>query len=141
MRKAKRKLSHDINVVPYLDVMLVLLVILMVSAPLIVQGFTVELPQGNANPVNTGAREPVIVSVDKTGKLRLARGQGDFGEVLKKAALVDAVRAIRAKEPGVEVLVSGASKADYGKVAGALGLLQDAGVQRVGLLTKPLETP
>ena len=140
MSRRHRKLRPmaEINVVPYIDVMLVLLVIFMITAPLLTQGVKVELPRADAEPVKEEARRPLVVSVDSGGNYYLTydddRTRRLDGPELKRQAA-----AILASNPGIPVLVKGDRKVDYGRVVQAMVLLQSAGADSVGLLTEPGE--
>jgi len=127
----------EINVVPYIDVMLVLLVIFMITAPLLAQGVKVELPQASAKPVDQDAKEPLVVTVDIDGKLYLDADKGQ--RLVSDDDLVNYVRVVLDKQPDLPVLVRGDKDAAYGKVVYAMTLLQQAGAPSVGLLTQPPE--
>jgi len=128
----------EINVVPYIDVMLVLLVIFMITAPLLAQGVKVELPQASANPIDQEAKEPLVVSVDTEGNLYLNLGEHEK-QAVSDEDLVRRARLILKQHPDVPVLVRGDKDAAYGHVVYAMTLLQQAGAPSVGLLTKPPE--
>jgi biopolymer transport protein TolR len=134
-----RRLMAEINVVPYIDVMLVLLIIFMITAPLLNLGVDIELPQSNARAVQ-GKTDPIVVSVDSAGGfvLALQGGSGDK-ENVDAAALVAKVGAIVGQNPDVAVFVAGDGKASYETVYQAMVLLQQAGVTRIGLMSKPPE--
>ena len=134
-RIRKRKLKADINVVPYIDVMLVLLIIFMVTAPLLNLGVDVDLPQSNAKSIQE-QKDPVIVSVDAEGNYFLAVEAGS-NEAVTKEALAAKVRAIVGQDPDVAVFVAGDAATNYQKVMDALVLLQNANVQKVGLMSQP----
>ena len=124
---------NEINVVPYIDVMLVLLVIFMITAPLLTQGVSVELPQAKANALKPNEKEPIIVSVDKEGHYFLNIST-DPNEPIAKDKLLRLVAAeINSKQR--TVLVKGDTAVDYGKVVQAMIILQHAGANQVGLLT------
>lgn len=135
-RRPKRKRMSEINVVPYIDVMLVLLVIFMVTAPLLSEGVKVDLPQAKANPIRQQQQEPVIVTVNRKGLYYL-----NIGDHPKKPVdantLVARVAAVKRYRKEVTVLVRGDSNARYGDVINVMALLQQAGVDDVGLVTKP----
>ncbi|MCC6594321.1 MAG: protein TolR [Xanthomonadales bacterium] len=135
MRRKRRKPVSDINVVPYIDVMLVLLIIFMVTAPLMNLGVELDLPQANANPLDT-PEEPVIVSVDKSGAFFLTIA-GER-EPVDLPGLTTKVGAFVRNNPKVPVLVGGDRKVDYGKVYEAMVALQAAGAPKVGLMADPL---
>ena len=130
----------EINVVPYIDVMLVLLVIFMITAPLLAQGVKVELPQASANPIDQEAKEPVVVTVDTEGNLYLNLGEHEK-EPVSDDDLQRRVRLVLKQQPDVPVLVRGDKDAAYGHVVYAMTLLQQAGAPSVGLLTQPPEKP
>lgn len=133
---AKRRQIAEMNVVPYIDVMLVLLVIFMVTAPMLKQGVEVDLPQASNEPVPADQGEPIIVSLDRDGKLYL-----NLGEDVKQPKAIENIQdlvgiALRAK-PSRPVMVAGDHSIDYGQVIGLMSRLQQAGAPKVGLLTEP----
>lgn len=136
----KRKLMGEINVVPYIDVMLVLLIIFMVTAPLLTQGIKVELPKAGAEPIeDVSDNQPIVLSVDDQGNLYL--DIGDDEDVPKNAAtIVDNVRKVLNASPETPVLVKADRAVDYGYVVGAMVLLQQGGAEKVGFVTDPLDT-
>ncbi|RNF84220.1 protein TolR [Montanilutibacter psychrotolerans] len=134
-RIRKRKLKADINVVPYIDVMLVLLVIFMVTAPLLSLGVDVDLPKQNARSIDV-KKDPVVVSVDKDGNYFLAVEAGR-NEAVTSQMLVARVRAIAEQDPELRVYVAGEGQASYQRVLDAMGMLGRAGVAKVGLMTQP----
>jgi biopolymer transport protein TolR len=130
----------EINVVPYIDVMLVLLVIFMVTAPLLTQGVKVDLPQAPAAALERQSEDPLIVSVDAGGLIYLNYGE-DQGSPVDPATLVNRVSALLRHKPGLPVLVKGDRDAAYGSVVRVMALLQGAGAPTVGLMTEPSEPP
>ena len=132
--RAKRRLMGEINVVPYIDVMLVLLIIFMVTAPMLMQGVKVELPEATADPVENQDSEPVIVSVDASGQLFLNLGQED--QVLSLPTIRDRVAAVIRRSPDKPVLVWGDKAVPYGEVVTVMVALQEAGAPSVGLVTE-----
>jgi len=140
LRRVGKGLMGEINVVPYIDVMLVLLVIFMITAPLLTQGVKVELPQASAAPIDQEAKEPLVVTVDSAGKLYLNLGERE-GRPVSDEDLVRRARLILKQQPDVPVLVRGDKDAAYGHVVYAMTLLQQAGAPSVGLLTQPAEKP
>ncbi len=134
-RRKRRKLKNEINVVPYIDVMLVLLIIFMVTAPLMNLGVDVSLPQSNAKSIEE-RQDPVIVSVDVDGNYFLAVESGS-NESLDPETLAARIRAIVANNPQVPVFVAGDAASSYQRVMDAMVLLQSAGVERVGLMSDP----
>ena len=134
-RGRRRRAMSEINVVPYIDVMLVLLIIFMVTAPLLNLGVDIQLPQSKAKSVQND-KEPAVVSVDKDGKLYLTLGPSKR-EPVEPAALVAKVSAFLRQNPQLQVLVAGDTRADYGRVYNAMVLLQQGGVAKVGLMSQP----
>jgi len=130
----------EINVVPYIDVMLVLLVIFMITAPLLAQGVKVDLPQVAAEPVDSRQQEPLVATVDAAGIYYL--NVGDRQEQGVDAdTLVQRVAAVLRHRPHTRVLVRGDAQVNYGAVVTVMALLQKAGAPSVGLLTKTPQRP
>jgi biopolymer transport protein TolR len=136
-RKGRRQMSA-INVVPYIDVMLVLLVIFMITAPLLKEGVEIDLPEAQAEPLRDASSRALIVSVDADGQYFLRIGDGPDRPVAPEA-LVERVTAQLQSKPNTPVLVRGDGAVVYRKVMGALVMLQGAGVDKVGLMTEPPE--
>jgi biopolymer transport protein TolR len=134
----KRPIS-DINVVPYIDVMLVMLVIFMITAPLLNQGVEVSLPQAEAEPIGDSQKDPLVLTVDAAGRYFLNVGS-DPEQSVDADTLVLQVSAVLRRRPGAPVLVRGDANVDYGLVVAAMSLLQQAGASRVGLVTEPPAT-
>lgn len=134
--RVKKPLKSDMNVVPYIDVMLVLLVIFMVTAPMITTGITVDLPQAKASTFESKS-PPVIVSITADGEYSMELN--NKAEVLSleelKSRLAEAQTTAEEKQQKLMVLVNGDQEVSYGKVVGLMSSLQDAGLQQVGLLT------
>ena len=138
--RVRKKPMAEINVVPYIDVMLVMLVIFMVTAPLLTQGVKVDLPAAAAEPMEPDQQEPLVVTVDAGGNLYL--NIGDTPEqAIDGETLMQRVSAIMRRRHDRTVLVRGDHAVDYGSVMSAMVLLQQAGVPNVGLVTDPPETP
>lgn len=131
----KRRAVSEINVVPYIDVMLVLLIIFMITAPIVQQGIEVELPKVNANSLPPDQQEPVILTVSKTGDYYLNVGD-DLSKPLADDVVAQRVALILKQRPETPVLVRGDKEVDYGAVTTAMVLLQSAGVDKVGLMTE-----
>ncbi len=136
--RRRRKVMGEINVVPYIDVMLVLLVIFMVTAPMLTQGVKVDLPQANSNPVDQTSEEPLVVTVNREGKFFLNIG-GEADEPLDEQTLSLRVAAMVRLHPQQHVYIRGDAQVPYGRVVEAMALVQQAGVPSVGLLTKSAE--
>lgn len=130
----KNRPMAEINVVPYIDVMLVLLIIFMVTAPMLMQGVKVDLPEANAAPVDNQDSEPLIVSVDAQGQLFL--NLGDEKQVLSLATIRDRVGVVMRRSPEKPVLVWGDRAVAYGEVVTLMAALQEAGAPSVGLVTE-----
>lgn len=135
-RKPRRRFMADINVVPYIDVMLVLLIVFMVTTPLLMQGVKVELPQAPAEAVEDTDNEPLIVSVKPDGSLYLSVG-GDPEEAKSLEAIQELVSRVLAEKPQTPVMVWGDRQVDYGTVVVLMAGLQAAGAANVGLITEP----
>ena len=129
----------DINVVPYIDVMLVLLVIFMITAPLLTQGVAVELPQAEAEPMSGETDEPLVVTVTTVGEYYLNVGDTP-DQPIDNQLLVTKVAAVLRHRPKTPVMVRGDSHVEYGKVVVAMALLQKAGAPSVGLITESPQT-
>src|SRR5512136_316251 len=125
-RKRRKKLMSDINVVPYIDVMLVLLVIFMITAPLLSQGVKVDLPKAAARVVDTQDRETLVIVVTSEGKYYLDDRSISPEELSKKVAAILRLR------PQTPVLIRGDRQANYGEVVKTMTLLQAAGAPSVG---------
>ena len=136
--RARKKPMAEINVVLYIDVMLVMLVIFMVTAPLLTQGVQVDLPKADARAVDDKDQEPLVVTVDAAGKLYLNIGD-DPQQPVDGDLLVQRIQAVQRRQPGKQVLVRGDHSVDYGAVISALVLLQQADIPKVGLVTEPPE--
>lgn len=124
----------EINIVPYVDVMLVLLVIFMITAPLLTQGVTVELPQASAQVLEEQPSQPLVISVDRTGNYFLNISSTPTTPLMP-ADIAKQVAAALEREPKRQVLVRGDEHVAYGQVVEAMVLLQDAGAPSVGLIT------
>ena len=134
-KKQKRKLVAEINVVPYIDVMLVLLIVFMITAPLLMQGVKVELPDANSAPLDTKDTDPLIVSIKADGSYWIdvqGKNSAQSLEVIK-----DRVTKILRQQPKTPVLVWGDTAVDYGVVVNLMSELQQAGAPGVGLVTEP----
>jgi biopolymer transport protein TolR len=136
--RSKQKPMSQINVVPYIDVMLVLLIIFMITAPLLSQGVKVDLPQVPSEPMPPADKEPVIVSVDRNGDFYINYGEDQDSPVTAEV-LTNRIGALLRYQPGVPVYVKGDAGVPYGRVVAVMALLQKAGVKGVGLVTEPPE--
>ena len=136
----KRKLMGEINVVPYIDVMLVLLIIFMVTAPLLTQGIEVDLPEAAAEPIDSQSDDvPIVLSVDAAGNLYINIGDDEDAPQNAREIVARTAAVIR-NRPDTAVLVKADREVPYGNVVGAMVLLQQAGADKVGFVTDPLDT-
>lgn len=138
----RRKPMSEINVVPYIDVMLVLLVIFMVTAPLITQGMLVDLPKEASEPLDQADDAPIIVSISKGGVIYLSLGGGDLveeGNRTTRLGLKDRAAKVFAVRSDAPVFIRADQELDYGTVIDVMTILQDAGAESVGLITEPPE--
>ena len=136
-----RRPMSDINVVPFIDVMLVLLVIFMITAPLLTQGVKVDLPKTKAKAITDQQKEPLIVTVDSAGNYYLNLADKPNQPITARTLSYLVTNQLASQEGGgVErpVLVRGDKNVNYGKVMEAMALLQQAGAKSVGLITQPL---
>ena len=145
-RKRGRKLMGEINVVPYIDVMLVLLIIFMVTAPMLSQGIKVDLPKAGAAPIEPDKLEPLLLSVDRDGRFylnigaltpALSRKAGEGVEGLTESRVLEIASAALRREPERPVLVKADRAVAYGRVVEGMVLLQRAGARKVGFVTDP----
>ena len=128
----------EINVVPYIDVMLVLLVIFMITAPMLTQGLTVDLPKAASDSIKSADREPIIVSVNRVGEYFLNLNANPDSPLAPQALMVRVAAELELAKQGhqaLNVLVKGDQGVEYGKVVAAMSLLKQAGAEQVGLLT------
>jgi biopolymer transport protein TolR len=139
--RRRRKLMGEINVVPYIDVMLVLLIIFMITAPLLAEGIKVELPKAGARPIPPELlkdSKPIVLTIDEHGRLFLNYGAKQ-DEPLEPAAVEAGAAAVLRRAPETAVLVRGDYRVAYGEVVGAMTILQRAGADKVGFITQPPE--
>jgi biopolymer transport protein TolR len=132
----------DINVVPYIDVMLVLLIIFMITAPLLKEGVKVDLPNAGAKPIDADFlknHQPLIVSIDARGRLYINFGQNP-DQPTTEATVSSRTAALLHRDPQTPVLVKADTTVPYGTVVRAMVLLQQAGATKVGFLTDPPRT-
>jgi biopolymer transport protein TolR len=140
-RLRKRRLMGEINVVPYIDVMLVLLIIFMITAPLLTQGIAVDLPDVGAEPLDPellSDNEPLVLSVDRDGLFYLNVGSLNVEEPIDEETVVMRTRAVLQQAPMTPVLVKSDQAVPFGRFARAMVLLQQAGAANIGIITDPL---
>ncbi len=138
--RKRRHLLAEMNVVPYIDVMLVLLVIFMVTAPMLTQGIKVELPEISSDSINVDSAEPMIVSIKRNGDYWLKQGDKP-DQQMKLADLTQTLQAVQQTQPKMQVLLNGDKNVPYGDVVKLMASLQQANILRVGLLTETPSTP
>ena len=140
VRRNNKPLISDINVVPYIDVMLVLLVIFMITAPLLTQGINVNLPTVASKVMASQQKEPIIVSVDEAGRyyLNIHRNPDAAigADVLMQEVSVQ-LNADKKEKSNRQVLIKGDEAVGYGRVVAGMALLQKAGAEHIGLITQP----
>jgi biopolymer transport protein TolR len=139
MSTRRRKLIAEINVVPYIDVMLVLLIIFMITAPLLKEGVKVDLPAAAAKPIDPEFlknHEPLVLSIDARGRLYINFGK-DQDQPVSEATVSSRTAALLRRDPQTPVLVKADTTVPYGTVVRAMVLLQQAGATKVGFLTDP----
>lgn len=143
-KKNLRKINpvSEINVVPYIDVMLVLLVIFMITAPMLTQGVKVNLPKAASETVSSQNREPIIISVNKDGQYFLNLNSDPLSEISAQNMMVRVAAELELAKQSKEslpVLVKGDEGVNYGKIITAMSLLKQAGAQEVGLITDSVD--
>ena len=139
--RIKKPLKSDMNVVPYIDVMLVLLVIFMVTAPMITTGVKVDLPKANNNPIQSEDR-PAIVTLEADGTIKLedSEHKNDVMSLTElEAELTEAQQKAEENNKQLSVLINGSESRPYGEVIKLMATLQEAGLSQVGLLTEPVK--
>jgi biopolymer transport protein TolR len=138
VRSRKRHIA-EINVIPYIDVMLVLLVIFMITAPLLNQGVEIELPQAAAEPLPPSEQRTLVLDIDQAGQYYLYL-VGDAVEPMDAERVLAKAMAVLSRDPQTSVLVKADAAIDYGIVVQAMTLLQQAGAAKIGLSTQPPES-
>ena len=134
--KIKKKLKAEINVVPMIDVMLVLLIVFMIAAPMMTQGIKVELPKAAADPVDTKDDEPITVSIKQDGSYYIEAG-GDPEKARPLDEVKSIVKKILAEKPDTLVFVQADRRVQYGAVVELMAELNVSGAPSVGLITEP----
>jgi biopolymer transport protein TolR len=140
--RKKRKPMADINVVPYIDVMLVLLIVFMVTAPMLNQGIEVDLPQANNEPIAVDENlETLVVSIKSDGSYFLSLGAtGEDRTSVELSALGDQVSKVLGANPDIQVLIEGDRDADWGTMIALITILQQAGVDNPNFITEPISS-
>lgn len=143
-QRSSRRPMSEINVVPFIDVMLVLLVIFMITTPLLTQGVKINLPQTDAKAIPPEQKEPLIVTVDAEGNYYLNISEKPNQPITERVLSNIVSQQLAGSENATEqrpVLVRGDKNANYGKVVAAMSLLQQAGAKSVGLITQQTTPP
>jgi biopolymer transport protein TolR len=135
-RVKKHRLMSEINVVPYIDVMLVLLIIFMITAPLLTQGIDVDLPNAAAEPLESSENEWLVLSIDREGRFYLNIGDNQDSPIEDEVVL-ERVSAVIRQNPETPVVVKGDENVPYGRVVVGASLLQQSGAKKVGFSTDP----
>jgi biopolymer transport protein TolR len=128
LRRRKKAINSDINITPFVDVMLVLLIIFMVTSPMLVAGINIDLPETSASPVS-GQDEPLSIDVDAKGRIYLQEN------LIKEEELIVKLKAITKEKMDTRIFVRGDKNVDYGKVIEVIGLINVSGFNKVALLT------
>lgn len=136
-RKSRKKPMAEINVVPYIDVTLVLLIIFMITAPLIQSGVDVDLPQANTNPIDQEDKPtPIIISINNAGQYFIDLGLGEEEKAVSPQEVLLLTAAVRQNKPETAVYIRGDKQVEYGKVVTVMAALKNAGIENVGLMTE-----
>ena len=136
MARRNRILMAEINVVPYIDVMLVLLIIFVLTAPMMSQGIKVDLPKAGAEPLQPNDQQPLILSIDKAGRYYLSVGSRP-DDPIDGDVVAQRVTAVLRRAPETNVLVKADAAVAYGQVVQGMVILQRAGAEQVGFVTDP----
>lgn len=140
-RHKRSKPMAEMNVVPYIDVMLVLLIIFMVTAPMMMQGIDVDVPEVTSGPLDLDEnQEYIVVAVNASGDIFVERGEEE-PQGIEMAEVGQYVANVLLAQPGLQVYIRGDNRIDYGTVVAVMANLQNAGIESVGLITEaPDET-
>lgn len=133
-QRIKKPLASDMNVVPYIDVMLVLLVIFMVTAPMLTTGLTVDLPKADASALSVSQQQPAVVTIQADQQYFLKLGDAD-DQAMGLDELQAMLSAEQSKNPEMTVLINGDQSVPYGEIVRLMAALQSAGLNKVGLIT------
>lgn len=137
-KRARRKPMAEINVVPYIDVTLVLLIIFMITTPLLQTGVDVDLPKADNEMIEQDKEPPIIVSINASGDYFIDF-DGKGAEPIEKKALTALIKAAVENKPEKKVYIGGDENVKYGAVVTVMAALQEAGVPSVGLMTSPYD--
>jgi biopolymer transport protein TolR len=129
LKRSKRRINSEINVTPFVDVMLVLLVIFMVTSPMLISGVQVDLPKTKSSPLS-GQDEPVAITIDKNGYIYIQETKVDISDLSAK------LKAILGEKTDTRIFVRGDQKVDYGRVVKVFSSIKEAGFSNVALVTE-----
>lgn len=138
-RSSRKKRMAEINVVPYIDVTLVLLIIFMITAPMLQTGVDVDLPQTSSEPIQQDKEPPLVVSIDKQGDFYLSVGTEPERPILAEELTLKVMAVLKYK-PETTVLVRGDAEVAYGQVVTVMAALKSAGIPKLGLVTRSVES-
>jgi biopolymer transport protein TolR len=137
--RAKKKLLAEINIVPYIDVMLVLLLVFMITTPLLYEGLDIDLPTTEANDVDISKfEEPLIVEINSIGEIRVIQ-KDNFNQKVSESDLADTIVSIYKNKNIDKVYVKGDKNIEYEKVIRLISILNKGGVENIGLITLPTD--
>lgn len=143
-RRERKALNAEMNVVPYIDVMLVLLVIFMITTPMLTTGVDVDLPKEQTNTISSSSQLPIIVSLKDNGEIFISY-ENNIDQPISQPELIDTLSSLQSQESaseGVQVMINADQNNQYGAIMELMASLQQAGIKKVGLLTgKPLPEP
>jgi biopolymer transport protein TolR len=143
-RRERKALNAEMNVVPYIDVMLVLLVIFMITTPMLTTGVDVDLPKEQTNTISSSSQLPVIVSLKDNGEIFISY-ENNIDQPITQPELIDTLSRLQSQDSGTEglqVMINADQNNQYGSIMELMASLQQAGIKKVGLLTgKPLPEP
>jgi biopolymer transport protein TolR len=139
-RRRRRKQMAEINVVPLIDVMLVLLIVFMITAPLITQGVKVDLPQADAEPVESSEELTLVVSINAGGSYFISLGEEENPEAVPLEQIQEDISKILSQNPSVPIFLEADSSVSYGLVMNLMAALTNAGSDNVRLITQPPTT-
>lgn len=139
-KRGKRRLMGEINVVPYIDVMLVLLIIFMVTAPLLTQGVKIELPEATTETLPPEDSNPITLTVTAAGELILEGIGPSPGKPVEDEVIVATVSSVLRNRPETPVMIRGDRNADYGSIMHGMSLLKQAGVPSIGMISDPVKS-
>jgi biopolymer transport protein TolR len=139
-RRRRRKQMAEINVVPLIDVMLVLLIVFMITAPLITQGVKVDLPQADAEPVESSEELTLVVSINAEGNYFISLGEEEESESVPLEKIQEDVSKILSQNPSIPIFLEADSSVSYGLVMNLMAALTNAGSDNVRLITQPPTT-